>query len=68
MTINCYSCIIYDYYTIVEGQTFDPHPHPGGFTKLPERPVASSVAVLVFFTGSGGGGQKASPELYSLLK
>ena len=31
-----------------EGQTFDPHPHPGGFTKLPECPVASLVVVLGF--------------------
>ena len=38
-----------------EGQTFDPHPHPGGFTKLPECPVASLVAVLGFSLAVGVG-------------
>ena len=38
-----------------EGQTFDPHPHPGGFTKLPECPVTSLVVVLGFHWQWGWG-------------
>ena len=38
-----------------DGQTFDPHPHPGGFTKLPECPVASLVVVLGFHWQWGWG-------------
>ena len=41
-------------YTLSEGQTFNPHPHPEGFTKLPECPV-TSLAVVLGFIGSGGG-------------
>ena len=40
---------------IPEGQTFDPHPHPGGFTKLHECPVTSLVAVLGFHLQWGWG-------------
>ena len=43
-----------------EGQTFDPHPHPGGFTKLPECPVTSLVVVLGFHW-QWGWGSKGSP-------
>ena len=53
--------ISFSYYaTPDEGQTFDPHPHPGGFTKLPECPVTSLVVVLGFHW-QWGWGSKGSP-------
>ena len=46
-----------------EGQTFDSHPHPGGFTKLPECPVTSLVVVLGFHW-QWGWGSKVCPSFH----
>ena len=54
---------IYIYTHIYEGQTFDPHPHPWGCTKLPECPVISLVVVLGVHW-QWGWGSKGSPLYY----
>ena len=50
------------YTCVYEGQAFDPHPHPGGFTKLPECPAASLVVVLGFHW-QWGWGSKVCPSI-----